>query len=101
MDEAAAVSGIEAAVFSRRAERAFDHAGDERQRQSNDIEIAAVDARNPAGGAALDGVGSGLVDGLVGRDVGGDFLLGQGEHGDVRDLGGGFDACQVRRVRLR
>jgi len=69
---------------------AFDHAGYEGQRQSNNIEIAAVDARNPARGLTLDGIGSGFAVGFAGGDVGGEFVVGGREHGHVRDFGGDF-----------
>ncbi len=67
---------------------AGDHAGDECEGQPNDIEIAPVDAGNPAGGLALDGVGSGFAVRLASGDVAGDVLVGGREEGDVGDLGG-------------
>ena len=65
---------------------------DQRQRQADYVEVAALDAGNPAGGAALDGVGAGLVHGLAGGNVGGDLFVGEGEEADRRGFGGYFDA---------
>jgi len=45
------------------------------QGQTDDVEVAAFNAGNPAGRAALDGVGAGLVHGFAGGDIGGDFFV--------------------------
>jgi len=66
----------------------FEHGGDQGQREADYVEVVADDAGNPAGGTALDGVGAGFVHGLAGGDVGGDFLVGEGEEGDAGDFGG-------------
>jgi hypothetical protein len=50
--------------------------------------VPTFDAGNPAGGATLDGVGAGLVHGLAGGDVGGDFFVGQSEEADRGDFSG-------------
>ena len=55
----------------------FQQRCDQRQRQSHHIEVAALDARNPARRAALNGVGAGLVHGLAGGHVGRDLLVRQ------------------------
>ena len=68
----------------------FDHAGDQRQRQSNNIEIAAVDAGNPAGSLALDSVRSGFAPRLARGDVGSELVVGGCEHRDPGDFGGDF-----------
>jgi len=71
----------------------IEEGGDEGDGEADDVEVVAFDAGNPAGGAALDGVGSGLVHGLAGSDVGGDFLFGKCAEGYGcgfgADLGGG------------
>lgn len=67
---------------------AGDHGGDEGEGQSHNIEVAAVDAGNPSGGVALDGVGSGFPKRLPGGNIPGDFVLGGRKEGDVGDLGG-------------
>ena len=54
----------------------FEQGGDEGEGQADDVEVVAFDAGNPAGGAALDGVGAGFVHGLAGGDVGGDLFVG-------------------------
>jgi hypothetical protein len=54
----------------------FEQSRDEGDGKADDVEVVAFDAGNPAGGAALDGVGSGLVHGLAGGDVGGDVFVG-------------------------
>ena len=64
----------------------FEEGGDEGNGKADDVVVAAFDAGNPAGGAALDGVGSRLVHGLAGGDIAGDVLIGKGEELD----GGGF-----------
>ena len=74
---------------SRRGSRKFERVeegGDQGDREADDVEVVAFDAGNPAGGAALDGVGSGFVHGLAGGDVDGDLLFGERAEGD----GGGF-----------
>ena len=69
----------------------FDHGVDQRDGQADHVEVAADDAGNPAAGVALDGVGAGLVHRLPSGDVGEDFFVGQGEHGDASGFGGDFD----------
>ena len=59
--------------------------------QSNDIEVAALDAVNEVGGTTLDGVSSGFVSGLAGGDVIGDVLIGEREEMDDGDLGDGLN----------
>ena len=70
----------------------FEEGGDEGDGQADYVEVAAFDAGDPAGGAALDGVGSGFVDGLAGGDVGGDFFFGEGEEFDGCDFRGDLSA---------
>ena len=45
-----------------------------RDGEADDVEVVAFDAGNPAGGAALDGVGAGFVEGFAGGDVVGDVF---------------------------
>src|ERR1700737_894713 len=45
------------------------------EREADDVEVAAFDARNEAAGAALNGVGAGFVVGFVGGKVAGDFFV--------------------------
>ncbi len=45
------------------------------EREANNIEIATFDARNEAAGAALNGVGTGLVVRFAGGEVAGDFFV--------------------------
>src|ERR1035437_10670328 len=68
----------------------FEERGDEGEGQSDDVEVTAFDAGNPAGGAALDGVGAGFVHGFAGGDVGGNLLFGEGEKTDGGVIGGFF-----------
>src|ERR1035437_858289 len=68
----------------------FQERGDESEWEADDVEVAAFDAGNPAGGAALDGVGAGFVHGFAGGDVGGNLLFGEGEKTDGGDFGGYF-----------
>src|ERR1035441_3006631 len=58
--------------------------------QTDYVEIAAFNAGNPAGGAALDGVGTGFVERFAGGDVGGDLLVAEGEEFDGGNFGDGF-----------
>jgi hypothetical protein len=44
------------------------------KREADDVEIAALDAGNVAAGTALNGIGSGLVIGLLGGQVARDFV---------------------------
>jgi len=53
--------------------------GDEGDGEADYVEVAALDAGDPAGGVALDGVGAGFVHRLAGGDVGLDFCFGDGE----------------------
>src|SRR5687767_6145629 len=39
------------------------------QRQTHDTGVAALDAADPGGRAALDRIGAGLAEGLAGRDI--------------------------------
>lgn len=57
------------------------------QRKTDYVEVAAFDAGNVAAGTTLDGVGAGFVKGFFGREIVGEFVL--GERGDVHV--GGFD----------
>src|ERR1035437_4295566 len=68
----------------------FEEGGDQGQGQADYVEVVAFDAGDPAGGAALDGVGSCFVHGLAGGDVGGDLFVGEGEEFDGGDFGGYF-----------
>src|SRR5690606_15119714 len=43
------------------------------QRKAHDTGLAAFDIAHEAAGIALDAVGPGLVEGIAGRDVGGDL----------------------------
>ena len=61
--------------------------GDARERQADDVEVAAFDAGDVAASAALDSVGAGFVIRLFGGKVAGDFL--GGERGEMHM--GGFD----------
>jgi len=70
----------------------FEEGGDEGDGQADDVEVVTLDAGNPAGGAALYGVGSGFVHWLTGGDVGGDVGFGQREEADSGDFGGDFGA---------
>ena len=74
----------------------LDHCVDECDGQADHVEVAADDAGNPAAGVALDGVGTGLVHGLASGDVGEDFFVGQGEHGDAGGFRGHFDTERLR-----
>src|SRR5260370_28653211 len=53
--------------------------------QADDVEVAAFDAGDVAAGAALDGVGAGLIVGFAGREVAGDFF--SGERGKMHQRG--------------
>ena len=58
------------------------------QRQADDVEVAALDARNVAAGDALNGVSAGFVEGLAGSDVGVNLVIreqGEGDAGDFVD----------------
>jgi len=68
----------------------IEEGGDEGDGESNDVEVVAFDAGDPAGGAALDGVGAGFVQGLAGGDVGCDFFVREGKEFDGGDFGGYF-----------
>lgn len=70
----------------------FEEGSDEGEGEADDVEVAALDAGNPARGAALDGIGAGFVHGLAGGDVGGNFGVGEGEEADGGDFGGDFGA---------
>ena len=64
--------------------------------KAHDVEEVAFDAGDPAGGVALDAVGSGFVEAVAGGEVVGEVGGGDGgeEDGggfDVRALGGGCD----------
>jgi hypothetical protein len=74
-------------------EEGFKEAGDEGNGKADDVEVVAFDARNPTGGATLDGIGSGFVHGLAGGDIGGDFFIGEGEESDGGGFGGDFSVC--------
>ena len=76
----------------------FEEGGDEGDGEADDVEVVAFDAGNPAGGAALDGVGSGLVHGFAGGDVGGDFFVGEGEEVDGGGFGGDLSGLAVTRA---
>ena len=66
---------------------AAEHRGDERDREADYVEVAAVDAGNPTGSAALDGIGTGLIKRLAGADVSGDLGLADGMHCNPGELG--------------
>ena len=51
--------------------------GDERDGEAYYVEVAAFDAGDPAGGMALDSVGTCFVVGLAGGYVGCDFFFGE------------------------
>src|ERR1035441_2064632 len=68
----------------------FEEGGDEGYGQADHVEVVALDARDPAGCAALNGVGAGFVHGFAGGDVGGDLLVGEGKKADGGDLRGNF-----------
>src|SRR5260370_31013582 len=53
--------------------------------QAEDVEVAAFDAGDVAAGAALDGVGAGLIVGFAGREVAKDFF--SGERGKMHQRG--------------
>ena len=57
------------------------------QRKTDYVEVAAFDAGNVAAGTTLDGVGAGFVKGFFGREIVGEFFL--GERSDVHV--GSFD----------
>jgi hypothetical protein len=63
--------------------------------KTHDIEVAAFDARNVTAGASLYGVGSGLVEGLLGGEVAGELFV--RERCEVHM--GGFDEAVVFGVR--
>ena len=69
----------------------LDEADDAGDGQAHDVEVVAFDARNPAGGVALDAVGAGLVEGLGRGAVAIELALGDVGEDDV----GGLDraAC--------
>ena len=73
----------------------FEHGVDERDGQADYVEVAADNARNPAAGVALDGVGAGLVHWLPSGYVSKNFFVRHREHGDAGGFGGNFHA--VRR----
>lgn len=75
--ETGAAKSLTAVDFAGIEERA-----DQGQGKAYNVEITALYARNPARGTALDGVGSGLVHGLAGSYVFGDFLIGKGKETD-------------------
>ena len=66
--------------------------GDQSDRQTDHIKIAAFYARNPPCGASLDGVGAGLVHRLAGRYVCVNLFAGQCEEGDGSSFGHSFSA---------
>src|SRR5215472_10421887 len=68
-----------------------------RERQTDHIEIAALDARNVAGGVALNGVSASLVVRLAGSEIARDFFLGQGRERDKSGLDKG-DAFGVGKA---
>ena len=70
----------------------LDEGGDQGDGEADYVEVVALDAGDPAGGAALDGVGSGFVHGLSGGDVGFNFFIGEGEEADAGDFGGDLSA---------
>ena len=53
----------------------FEEGGDEGDGEADYVEVVALDAGNPAGGAALDGVSAGFVHRLIGGDVGVNFFV--------------------------
>ncbi len=60
-----------------------DHAADG---QAHHVEVVALDARDPTGGVALDGVGAGLVEWLAGGDVGVDLVVAEEVEGDLGEF---------------
>ena len=74
---------------------ASHHSIHPRHGQSNYIEIAAVDALDPARSHALDGVGASLVHGLTRLDVISDLALRKSTEPDFRDLR--FGLLETRR----
>jgi len=54
--------------------------------QADDVEIAALDARDPAGGVALDAVGAGFVEGLAAGEIVDQFGLLDDIEGDLGDF---------------
>ena len=56
----------------------FEQGRDEGDGKTNHIEITALDAGDPAGGAALDGVCARLVHGFAGGYIGLDLAVGEG-----------------------
>ena len=78
------------AVSGGRKLSALQHCGNECEGQADDVEVTAFDARNPAGSAALDGVGAGFVHGLAGGDVGVDLFVRKRKETNARDLGRDF-----------
>jgi len=68
---------------------------DSRQRKSDNIEIAALDAWNITPGASLDSVRAGLVESFASRKVEVDFVL--GELGEMNERG--FDKGAPLAIR--
>ena len=68
----------------------LEEGGDQGDGEAYYVEVVAFYAGDPAGGAALDGVGAGLVHGLAGRDVVGDFGFAESDERDGGDFGGYF-----------
>lgn len=66
-----------------------EEGGDEGYGEADDVEVTALDAGNPAGRAALDGVGAGFVHRLFGGNVSGDAGVREGEEVDGGGLVGG------------
>src|SRR3954453_1257024 len=60
----------------------LDHAGDERERKADDVEVAAVYARHPPAGATLNGVGPGFVERLAGGHILVYLLFGERDKAD-------------------
>jgi len=56
------------------------------ERKTHDVEVAAFDAGDPAGGVALDSVGSGLVHGLAAHEVVDELLVVDEVEEDLSDL---------------
>jgi hypothetical protein len=79
-----------ASQLGRAGSAGFEEGGDQGDGEAYYVEVVAYDAGDPAGGAALDGVGAGFVHGLAGGDVGGYFFVGQSQEGDGGDFGGYF-----------
>jgi hypothetical protein len=71
------VDGIvsESAKWRDSGQAGFEESGDQGNGEADHVEVVSFDAGNPAGGAPLDGVGSGFIHGLAGGDVGGDFFF--------------------------